>query len=315
MASRGSAPLRAGGASRGNPARYGAGHVARGRTAALGARREPVAAGWGGAGRRIERDAWIHRNASTRLSGWFGSRRVASAPVKCRASKFYPDNSSILVVGGGGVAIKVTRKLKDMGAWVWMMQRTDSRRQEIENMMAIVVNGDATNKEDVKRVFDEIDDLDAVVTTVGGTPANPLSDSLGNINLIEAAVEKGVKRFILVTSIGTGDSKNAPPPQVYDVLRPVLLEKEKAEKALKEKCKEGGMEFVILRPGGLKTEPETHTAVLTEDTTVCGPINREDMASLVCKCLFAEASKNRVFSAIDMEQLPQDKRGFNVVAM
>lgn len=55
----------------------------------------------------------------------------------------------------------------------------------------------------------------------------------GNINLIEAAAAKGVRKFILVTSIGTGDSKDAPPTQVYDVLKPVLLEKEKAEEALK----------------------------------------------------------------------------------
>lgn len=55
----------------------------------------------------------------------------------------------------------------------------------------------------------------------------------GNINLIEAAAKKGVKRFILLTSIGVGDSKDAPPQQVYDVLKPVLIEKGKAEDRLK----------------------------------------------------------------------------------
>lgn len=55
----------------------------------------------------------------------------------------------------------------------------------------------------------------------------------GNINVIEAAKEKGVRKFVLVTSIGTGDSKEAPPKQVYDVLKPVLLQKEKAEQRLK----------------------------------------------------------------------------------
>ena len=55
----------------------------------------------------------------------------------------------------------------------------------------------------------------------------------GNINLIEAAKAKGVKKFVLVTSIGTGDSKDAPPKQVYDVLKSVLIQKAKAEDKLK----------------------------------------------------------------------------------
>jgi hypothetical protein len=40
-----------------------------------------------------------------------------------------PDNASILVAGGGGVALHVTRRLKDMGSWVWQLQRTDVRRK------------------------------------------------------------------------------------------------------------------------------------------------------------------------------------------
>lgn len=58
-------------------------------------------------------------------------------------------------------------------------------------------------------------------------------DGEGNINVINAAIEAGVKKFVLVTSIGTGDSKDAPAQQVYDTLKPVLVEKEKAEEALK----------------------------------------------------------------------------------
>ncbi len=55
------------------------------------------------------------------------------------AAALEPDNASILVAGGGGIALDVTRKLKDSGAWVWMLQRSDSRRAEIEGMMALIV--------------------------------------------------------------------------------------------------------------------------------------------------------------------------------
>ncbi len=66
-----------------------------------------------------------------------------------------------------------------------------------------------------------------------GTPADPSADSTGNINIINEAIKRGVKKFVLVTSIGTGDSKDAPPEKVYQVLEPVLVEKEKAEAYLK----------------------------------------------------------------------------------
>lgn len=61
-----------------------------------------------------------------------------------------------------------------------------------------------------------------MVSTIGGTPADPKADSEGNIALIEATAKKGeeqgrMPKFVLVTSIGTGDSQGAPPPQVYEV--------------------------------------------------------------------------------------------------
>ncbi len=62
----------------------------------------------------------------------------------------------------------------------------------------------------------------------------------GNINLIEAALRAGVKKFVLVTSIGTGDSKDACSPETYAVLKPVLVEKEKAEQRLMVGWARGG---------------------------------------------------------------------------
>ena len=164
------------------------------------------------------------KSSSSNNNVSFSRSRRSNAVVR---AEFDPDNASILVAGGGGVALEVTKRLKDLGAWVWQLQRTDVRRKEIEGMMAIVVNGDAMKPEDIENAFDAMDEADAVVTSLGGSPSDPLVDSVGNLNLIEAALKRGVKKFILITSIGTGDSKDATPPNVYETLKPVLLEKAK----------------------------------------------------------------------------------------
>jgi nucleoside-diphosphate-sugar epimerase len=174
------------------------------------------------------------------------------------------------------------------------------RRSEIEGMMAVVVKGDATNAEDVAKAFAQIEEVDLVVSTIGGTPGDPSADSIGNINLIEAAEKAGVKKFVLVTSIGCGDSRDAPPAQVFDVLRPVLVEKDKAEARLREAA---GMAHVIIRPGGLTNEPASGGAALTADPTVCGAVSREDAATLVAKAALSGAAENVTLSLVDRSQL------------
>ena len=167
----------------------------------------------------------------------------------------------------------------------------------------VAVKGDVFDPKSVKKALNLVEEYDAVVSTVGGTPADPKADSEGNIALIDACVAKGIKKFVLVTSIGTGDSKSAPPQNVYDALEPVLIEKEKAEEHLKKIAKEKGIDFVIVRPGGLKSEPRTNTAVLTENTNVCGAIHREDVAALTMMCVLKDKANGKTLSAVDKAQL------------
>ncbi len=124
------------------------------------------------------------------------------------------------------------------------------------------------------------------------------------------AVKAKVKKFILVTSIGSGNSVVALSPQILEALQPVLIDKEKAEQHLIG----SGLNYTIIRPGGLQSESATGNGVLTEDPRIAGMIHRADVAQLVCRCLNSDAANNKILSAVDANMLfgqPQFEK-FNV---
>jgi len=139
---------------------------------------------------------------------------------------------------------------------------------------------------------------DAVISTLGGqTDDGKRVDYEGNSNVIEAAGILGLTRVVLVTSIGCGSSKEAAPPAVFEVLSEVLAAKERAENLLIKYYT--NTNWTIIRPGGLKTEKMTGTAILTESTNAIGSIHREDVADLVVKVLASKNTEKKILSAFD----------------
>jgi uncharacterized protein YbjT (DUF2867 family) len=107
--------------------------------------------------------------------------------------------------------------------------------------------GDAFVIKDVERAMDG---CDAAVTTLGGAVSDGTGrriDYDGNNNVIESAGILGVRRVVLVTSIGCGSSKEAAPPTVFEALKDVLQAKEKAENILIKYYT--NMNWTIIRPG------------------------------------------------------------------
>ena len=102
---------------------------------------------------------------------------------------------------------------------------------------------------------------------------------------------------ILVTSIGCGSSKDATPPSVYEVLKDVLAQKNKAENVLTKYYT--NMNWTIIRPGGLVSEEETSKAILTEDTSAIGSIHRGDVADLIVKALSSKNTEKKILSVVD----------------
>lgn len=211
-------------------------------------------------------------------------------------------NASYIFLAGAsrGVGREIANCLIQQNRQVKALLRSEASRPELEAMRIKVVMGDALNVGDVERAMLGDEPIHAVISTIGGLPKDgEKADYLGNKNLIDAAVKAGVQKFIMVSSIGSGNSAVALPPQALATLGPVLAEKEKAEKYLIE----SGLTYTIIRPGGLKSEVATGNGVLTEDPRIAGTIHRADVAQLVCRCLDSERANNKVLSAVDRQMI------------
>ena len=207
--------------------------------------------------------------------------------------------SYIFLAGASrGVGREIAKCLTEQNQKVKVLLRSEASRPDLEAMGIKVAIADALDAAAVEQAMLGDEPIYAVISTIGGLPKDgKRADYLGNKHLIDAAVKAGVQKFILVSSIGSGESAVALPPQAMETLRPVLLEKEQAEKHLSE----SGLTYTVIRPGGLKSEPATGNGVVTEDYKVAGTIHRSDVAQLVCKCLFSDAANNKMLSAVDRQ--------------
>ncbi|MGB8687635.1 MAG: SDR family oxidoreductase [Microcoleus sp.] len=211
------------------------------------------------------------------------------------------ERTHIFLAGASrGVGLEIAKCLTEQQMQVTALLRSPETSPELAAMGIKVALGDALDADAVLAAMTGGEPIYAVISTIGGLPKDgERADYLGNKNLIDAAVKAGVQKFILVSSIGSGNSAAALQPQVLETLGPVLIEKEKAENHLIA----SGMIYTVIRPGGLKSEPATSNGILTEDCRVAGTIHRADVAQLVCQCLVSDVANNKVLSAVDKQMV------------
>ena len=202
-----------------------------------------------------------------------------------------------------GVGFEIAQILSQQKMTTIALLRNSESQAKLEALNIQVIFGDAMNEAELG-IAVNAQTIDTVISTIGGiSPEGVRSDFIGNRNLIDAAVNAGVKHFILITSIGAGTSSDAIPASTLAALSAVLSEKEQAETYLHQ----SGLTYTIIRPGGLKSEPATGNGVLTENSTIGGIIHRADVAELICKCIGNDRSHNQTFSAIDQTMVYGDR--------
>ena len=210
------------------------------------------------------------------------------------------DGSYIFLAGASrGVGLEIAKLLREQQQPVVALLRSPDAAPQLEAMGIKIVMGDALDAAGMELAI-QAQPVSTVISTIGGLPQDgERPDYLGNKNLIDAGAKAGVQKFILVSSIGTGNSKIALSPQALETLQTVLIEKDKAEQHLIN----SGLTYTIVRPGGLKSESATGQGVLTENPTVAGMIHRPDVAQLVCQCLASDRANNKILAAVDRQQL------------
>jgi uncharacterized protein YbjT (DUF2867 family) len=212
--------------------------------------------------------------------------------------------STIFLAGASrGVGQAIAQRLTQQQTPVVALLRSTEAQSNLEAMGVTVRLGNAMDGDSLQQAMGDAN-IATVISTIGGKPMDgERSDFMGNRNLIDAAVQAGVRRFILVTSLGTGNSVSAIPASALEVLGAVLKEKAQAEQHLIA----SGLTYTIIRPGGLKSEPATGNAVLTADPTIGGSIHRADVADLVMQCLGSDRAHNQILGAVDAAQRYSDQ--------
>ncbi|KAL9182118.1 hypothetical protein ACHAXT_012770 [Thalassiosira profunda] len=162
----------------------------------------------------------------------------------------------------------------------------------------------------------------SLVIAVGFVPGNPLKmnavahevDNVGTCKLIDAAKAAGVKKVVMVSSILTNGrawgQEKSPGFVVTNAFGNVLDEKIVAEKHLRA----SGMDYTIVRPGGLKAKPPTGALKISgEDTLNAGEISRDLVADVCVASLTDKKASNKVLEIIEDEETgPKVFNGLNM---
>lgn len=144
----------------------------------------------------------------------------------------------------------------------------------------VIIPGDIL---DQAKVTATIEGTEAVICTLGGRAHNP-DDMLaqGTRNIILAMKAEGLKRLVVVTSLGVGNSVDQVPTG-FKILMRTVIRKEMQDKEQQEAVvRESGLDWVIVRPGGLVNGPATGAyRVGTGRDIVAGQVSRSDVAAFV----------------------------------
>jgi uncharacterized protein YbjT (DUF2867 family) len=206
------------------------------------------------------------------------------------------DATVVIFCADGDTGYRLSRLLRHANISVAGVVRQRADRSLLEKMSVDVVTADPTNRQSVEAVFGRYPGRSLfVVCMLGGTPQ---LNTQGNIFVIDAAKKFGASRFVLLTSIGCGDSVAAVDPFVEAFAGKALRAKNWAETHLKN----SGLAWTIIRPGGMMRRPFKGGPLLLDSPNITGYINPTDLGDAIFSVLLSTKTEGRTLTAVDADQ-------------
>lgn len=200
-----------------------------------------------------------------------------------------------MVGGHGKIALRLLRLLSERGDRGRGLIRNPDQAADVEATGATAVGADIENL-DAAAISRSIAGVDAVVFAAGaGAGSGPARkrtvDYGGAVKLIEAARLADVSRYLIVSAIGVSHPENW-----SDDMRPYYEAKADADREVAE----SGLDYTIVRPGGLTDGPGTGLVNLAAELPVegYGQIPRDDVAATLIACLDNPTTVGKAFDEV-----------------
>ena len=194
-----------------------------------------------------------------------------------------------------GLGRAFTGQALQLGHRVVALVRHADMATELRALGVEVVNGDALDPQAVTAACQLAGDEAQVISTLGSFRQAEPVDYLGNRQVIDEMERAGLKRLLLVTSLGCGDSWQYLPERARTAFGYEVRLKSLAESWLQTST----LAWTILRPAGLQDGIATGAAVLSQGKEMHGLVRRADVAACGLRLLTDEATAGQIYAIGD----------------
>lgn len=191
----------------------------------------------------------------------------------------------ITVIGGSkGTGARVAALAHSAGHEVTAVSRSGAAPAGIRSISADAADPDA--------VQHAIAGADAVVVTVGGAKGVRRHRAAVTRAVIQAMDAAGVRRLVVQSSLGAGDSGTLMPAPLRLLMKAVLAAPLADHDDQESAVMHSGLEWTIVRPTGLTDKPGTgnwRSMQVGEGGSLGGSISRDDLAVCLLRALEDDA--------------------------